>query len=110
MKKFPGAVLLVFLAALAMMSYSCSSGSSSSSGGGFANLDVQYTITGDRVSGNYNTSRTYTDVGAGTDYLELTWFCGNYKGQTHQTVKLTFKKVNNTWVPDSESFSGGSCG
>ena len=110
MKKFQGTVLLVLLAALAMMSYSCNSNSSSSSGGGFANVDVQYTVQGDRVTGNFNTSRTFTDIGAGTDYLELTWFCGNYKGQNHQTIKLTFKKVNNTWVLDSESFTGGSCG
>jgi hypothetical protein len=83
---------------------------SSSSGGGFANVDVQYTIIGNTITNNANEARDYTDPLNGTDYRILTWFCGNYQGGQKQRVQLTFKKTNNTWVLDSTAISGGSCG
>lgn len=102
-----GLVLLV-----AVLMIGCGS---TSSGGGFANVDVQYSISGDRISHNANESQDYTLPGVGTDYRKLTWFCGNYvdsRGNQYQRsrVELTFKKSNNTWVLDKEEFSGGSCG
>lgn len=106
MKKIQAVLFLVLLSALGLSLYACGS---SSSGGGFANVDVQYTVSGDQITHNANTSRTYTIPGVGTDFWELTWFCGNYKGQTRAGVKLTFKKVNNTWVLDQEDITGGSC-
>jgi hypothetical protein len=83
---------------------------SSSSGGGFGNVDVQYSISGESISHNANESQDFSIPGTGTDYRKLTWFCGNYKGQQRSRVELTFKKVNNTWALDKEVFSGGSCG
>ena len=108
MKKIQLIALLGLLAALALVIYACGS-SSSSGGGGFANVTVQYTVSGDKITHNANTSRTYTLPGVGTDYWELDWFCGNYNGQTNKTVKLTFRKDNNTWVLDKEEILGGSC-
>ncbi|MBI5585055.1 MAG: hypothetical protein HY892_14680 [Deltaproteobacteria bacterium] len=106
MKKIHLATLFVLLMALGLLIYACGS---SSSGGGFANTTVQFTVNGDKITHNANESRAFTIPGVGTDFLELTWFCGNYKNQTNKTVKLTFKKVNNTWELDKEEFSGGSC-
>ena len=82
---------------------------SSSSGGGFANVDVQYTVSGSSISHNANEARDYTIPTAGTDYRELTWFCGNYDGDRSKKITLTFKKTNNTWVLDKKDVSGGSC-
>jgi hypothetical protein len=106
MKKNHPGVLLFILLALGLWMYACNS---TSSGGGFSNVTVQYAVNGDKITHNANESRTYTVPTAGTDYWELTWFCGNYKDQTYKTIKLTFKKVNNTWVLDKEDYSGGSC-
>jgi hypothetical protein len=83
---------------------------SSSSGGGFANEDVQFTVTGDTISHNANEARDFRDPLTGTDFRVLTWFCGNYKGNQKQRVQVTFKKTNNTWVLDKEDISDGSCG
>jgi hypothetical protein len=88
----------------------CSGGSSSSGGGGFANVDVQYTVTGNTISHNANEARDFTDPLTGTDFRVLTWFCGNYQGSQKQRVQLTFKKTNNIWVLDGTAISGGSCG
>jgi hypothetical protein len=106
MKKIPMLIWIGLLTGLVLMIYACGS---SSSGGGFANVNVQYAVNGDKITHNANESRTYTIPGVGTDFWELTWFCGNYNGQTNKTVKLTFKKSNNTWVLDREDISGGSC-
>jgi hypothetical protein len=83
---------------------------SSSSGGGFANVDVQYTISGTTITHNANESRDFTVPTQGTDFRVLTWFCGNYKGNEKKQVQLTFKKSNNTWVLDKEEINGGNCG
>jgi len=100
-----GALGLVLLVTVLMIG--CGS---TSSGGGFANVDVQYSISGNNISHNANESLDFTVPGAGTDYRKLTWFCGNYKGNQRSRVELTFKKANNTWVLDKEDFGGGSCG
>lgn len=100
-----GALALVLLVAVLMIG--CGS---TSSGGGFANVDVQYTISGDRITHNANESQDYFIPGPNTDYRKLTWFCGNYKDHQRSRVELTFKKDNNTWVSDKEEYSGGSCG
>ncbi len=99
-----GALGLVLLVAVLMIG--CGS---TSSGGGFANVDVQYSISGDRITHNANESQDYTLPGVGTDFRKLTWFCANYKDHQRSRVELTFKKSNNTWVLDKEDFSGGSC-
>ena len=100
-----GALGLVLLVTVLMIG--CGS---TSSGGGFANVDVQYSISGNNISHNANESLDFTVPGAGTDYRKLTWFCGNYKGNQRSRVELTFKKANNTWVLDKEDLGGGSCG
>jgi len=100
-----GALGLVLLVAVLMIG--CGS---TSSGGGFANVDVQYTITGDKISHNANEALDFTDPLAGTDYRKLTWFCGNYQGHQKSRVELTFKKSNNIWALDKENYGGGSCG
>lgn len=100
-----GALGLVLLMAALMIG--CGS---TSSGGGFANVDVQYTISGDRISHNANEAQDYFIPGPGTDYRKLTWFCGNYNGHQRSRAELTFKKENNTWVLDKEEYGGGSCG
>jgi len=82
---------------------------SSSSGGGFANVNVQYTVTGDNISHNANQSVDFRDPVAGTDYRYLTWFCGNLDQDQRKQIKLTFKKQNNTWVLDKKDVNGGSC-
>jgi hypothetical protein len=103
--KIKGALGLVLLVAVLMVG--CNS---TSSGGGFSNVDVQYSISGDSISNNANESLDYFVPWAGTDYRKLTWFCGNYKGHQRSRVELTFKKANNTWVLDKEDYGGGSCG
>jgi hypothetical protein len=80
-----------------------------SSGGGYANVNVQYTVSGSSISNNANDSKDFTDPLTGTDYKTLIWYCGNYQGGQKQRVELTFKKVNNTWVLDSTIISGGNC-
>ena len=100
-----GALGLVLLVTVLMIG--CNS---TSSGGGFSNVDVQYSISGDSISNNANESLDFFVPGAGTDFRKLTWFCGNYKGHQRSRVELTFKKSNNTWGLDKEDYSGGSCG
>ena len=65
------------------------------SGGRTGNVTVQYFIIGDQISNNANYPRDYTTAD-GTSYLELTWFCGNYKESQNSLIQLTFKKENNT--------------
>ena len=103
---FIGALGLVLLVAVLMIG--CAG--STDSGGGFANVDVQYTISGESISHNANESPDYFIPGPGTEYRKLTWFCGNYNGHQRSRVELTFKKSNNTWVLDNEVYSGGNCG
>jgi hypothetical protein len=81
----------------------------SSSGSGYANSDVQYTFSGAQITHNANNSLTYTLPGISTDYWDLTWFCGNNKDHRSKTIRVTFKKVNNTWVLNREDISGGAC-
>jgi hypothetical protein len=83
---------------------------SSSSGGGFANVDVLYTVNGDNISHNANQSVDFRDPLTGTDFRYLTWFCGNLDQDQRKQIKLTFKKTNNTWVLDKKDVNGGSCG
>jgi predicted small secreted protein len=97
------ALLLCFVVILA----GCNN--SSSSGGGFANVDVQYTVSGNTIIHNANTSRDITIPTQGTDFRILTWFCGNFEGDQNKQIELTFKKMNNTWVRDKKDVSGGNC-
>jgi hypothetical protein len=110
MKKVSVLAVTVLLLGLILILVNCSGGSSSSGGGGFANVDVQYTVTGNTITNNANTAQDFTDPLTGTDSRVLTWFCGNYQGSQKQRVQLTFKKTNNTWVLDHTDISGGSCG
>ena len=87
----------------------CGSSGSSSSGGGFQNVDVQYTVSGNTIIHNANTSRDITIPTQGTDFRILTWFCGNFEGDQNKQIELTFKKTNNTWVRDKKDVSGGNC-
>jgi hypothetical protein len=96
----------VLLLGFALILAGCNS---SSSGGGFANVDVQYTVSGSSITHNANQARDYTIPTVGTDYRELTWFCGNYDGDRNKKITLTFKKQNNTWVLDRKDVNGGSC-
>ena len=107
MKRTQILIAAALLLGLALVLAGCNS--SSSSGGGFANVTVQYTISGSTIIHNANTSRDYTIPTQGTDFRELTWFCGNFEGDTNKQIKLTFKKTNNTWVFDKKDVSGGSC-
>jgi hypothetical protein len=107
MKKIAILSATVFLLGLILFMVRCGS---SSSGGGFSNVDVQFTVNGDQISHNANEARDFRDPIAGTDFRVLTWFCGNYQGNQRQRVQLTFKKTNNVWVLDSTAISGGSCG
>lgn len=104
-KEIHGALGLILLLVVTMIGCNLTS-----SGGGFANVDVLFTITGDRISHNANEALDYTDPVAGTDYRRLTWFCGNYQGRQRSRVELTFKKSNNTWALDRENYGGGNCG
>jgi hypothetical protein len=83
---------------------------STSSGGRFGNVDVQYSILGDRITHNPNESQDYFIPGPGTEYKKLTWFCENYNGHLRSRVELNFKKSNNTYELDNESYGSGSCG
>ena len=83
---------------------------STSSGGGFANVDVQYTISGDNITHNANEAQNYFIPGPGDEYRKLTWFCGNFKDHSRSRVELHFLKSGNTFVLDREEYSGGSCG
>lgn len=107
MKKVLTLTVCALFLGLALILAGCGS---SSSGGGFANVDVQYTVTGDKISHNANESRDFRDPLVGTDFRELTWFCGNYKGDQKKKVVLTFKNSNNTWILDKENVTGGNCG
>jgi hypothetical protein len=107
MKKVAILAATAFLLGLILFMVRCGS---SSSGGGFANVDVQFTVNGTTITHNANESRDFTDPLVGTDFRVLTWFCGNYQGNQRQRVQLTFKKTNNVWVLDSTAISGGSCG
>jgi hypothetical protein len=96
-----------FLLGLTLFLAGCGS---SSSGGGFANVDVQYTVSGDKITHNANESRDFRDPLAGTDFRILTWFCGNLDQDRNKEIKLTFKKTNNTWFLDKKDVGGGNCG
>jgi hypothetical protein len=107
MKKAPCLGATVLLLGLVFILAACNS---SSSGGGFANVDVQFQISGNTITHNANEARDFTVPTQGTDFRILTWFCGNYKGNEKKQVQLTFKKSNNTWVLDKEEITGGNCG
>lgn len=104
-KEIHGALGLILLLVVTMIGCNLTS-----SGGGFANVDVLYTVTGSNISHNANEALDYTDPVAGTDYRKLTWFCGNYQGNQRSRVELIFKKTNNIWVLDKTNISGGNCG
>jgi hypothetical protein len=107
MKKVSILVVTVLLLGLVLFLARCGS---SSSGGGFANVDVQFQVVGNDIIHNANTAVNNRDPISGTDTRVLTWFCGNYQGNTRQKVVLTFKLTNNTWVLDHTDISGGNCG
>lgn len=107
MKKTSILAAIVLLSGLVLFLVRCGS---SSSGGGFAAVDVQYTVNGNTISHNANEARDFRDPISGTDFRVLTWYCGNYRGNQRQRVQLTFKLTNNTWFLDREDISGGSCG
>jgi hypothetical protein len=108
MKKW--SIVAAVAALLLVLVFTINNCGSSSSGGGFANVDVQYTVNGDTISHNANEARDYRDPLSGADYRTLTWFCGNYQGNQKKKVVLTFKKTNNSWVLDGTTISDGSCG
>jgi hypothetical protein len=108
MKKVPILSALALLFGFALILAGCNN--SSSSGGGFANVDVQYTVSGNNITHNANQSVDFRDPLSGTDYRYLTWFCGNLDQDRNKQIKLTFKKQNDTWVLDKKDVSGGSCG
>lgn len=99
-----GALGLVLLVAVLM------TGCPSTKSGGYSNKDVQYTISGDRISNNADNDYPYYIPGPGTNYEQLTWYCGNYNGHQRSKVVLTFKESNGTWVLDKEEYGSGSCG
>ena len=107
MKKVPILTATALLLGFALILVGCGS---SSSGGGFDNVDVHYTVSGDKITHNANQSVDYTIPTVGTEYRELTWFCGNFEGDQNKQIKLIFKKQNNTWVLDKKNVNGGSCG
>jgi len=106
MKKAKILTAAALLLGLALILAGCNS---SSSGGGFANVNVQYTVNGENISHNANQAVDFRDPVAGTDYRYLTWFCGNLDQDQRKQIKLTFKKTNNTWVLDKKDVNGGSC-
>jgi hypothetical protein len=106
MKKVKILTAAALLLGLALILAGCNS---SSSGGGFANVNVQYTVNGENISHNANQAVDFRDPVAGTDYRYLTWFCGNLDQDQRKQIKLTFKKTNNTWVLDKKDVNGGSC-
>jgi hypothetical protein len=107
MKKVPILSAMALLFVFVLILAACNS---STSGGGFSNVDVKYTVTGDTINHNANQSVDFRDPLAGTDFRFLTWFCGNFEGDRNKQIKLTFKKQNNTWVLDKKEVNGGSCG
>lgn len=107
MKKGSIPYVPAFLLGFTLILMGCSS---SSSGGGFANVDVHYTISGDKITHNANESVDFRDPLAGTDYRYLTWFCGNLDQDRKKQIKLTLKKTNDTWVLDKKEVNGGICG
>jgi hypothetical protein len=107
MKKIYIPALALFLLGLALFLVRCVG--STSSGGGFANVNVEYQISGGSISHNANQSQDIRNP-FGDDLRVLTWFCGNYRGGQRQRVDLTFKKRNNTWELDKEEFGSGTCG
>ncbi len=106
MKKVPILTAATLLLGFALILAGCNS---SSSGGGFANVNVQYTINGDSISNNANESVDFRDPVSGTDFRTLNWFCGNLDQDQRKRITLTFKKTNNTWVLDKKDVGGGSC-
>jgi hypothetical protein len=106
MKKVQILTATALLLGFALILAACNSSTSS---GGFANADVQYTVTGDKITHNANQSVDFRDPLTGTDFRYLTWFCGNYEGDRNKQIKLTFKKQNNTWVLDKKEVNGASC-
>jgi hypothetical protein len=106
MKKAQIVTAVALLLGFALILAGCNS---SSSGGGFANVDVKYTVTGDTISHNANQAVDFRDPLSGTDYRYLTWFCGNLDQDQKKQIKLTFKKSNNTWILDKKDVSGGTC-
>lgn len=94
------AVMLLF--ALLMSCHSTSSG-------GKSEKIVVYEVRGYDIYHNADDSRDWTDHIKGTDYRELTWYCGNYKGFVRHKVILRFKKANDTWMLDQESMDDGNC-
>jgi hypothetical protein len=102
----PAAALLL---GFALILAGCGSSGSSTSGGGFQNVDVQFTVSGSSISHNANTARDITVPTQGTEFRILTWFCGNFEGDQRKQIDLTFKKTNNTWVRDKKDVSGGAC-
>ena len=107
MKKVPILSAMALLFGFVLILAGCNS---STSGGGFSNVEVQYSVTGDKITHNANQSVDFRDPVAGTDFRFLTWFCGNFEGDRNKQIKLTFKKQNNTWVLDKKEANGGSCG
>ena len=99
-------LLGLLLVAVGMLPLGCGD---SSSGGGFANVKVQYTISGNQITHNANTSRDYYIPISGTDYKELTWFCGDYQDHSRSRVEITFKKSDNTWLLERVDYGSGSC-
>ncbi len=107
MKRTQILIATALLLGLALVLTGCNN--SSSSGGGFANVDVQFQVSGNTIIHNANTSRDVTIPTQGTDFRILTWFCGNFEGDQRKQIEITFKKTNNTWVRDSKNVTGGSC-
>ena len=62
MKKVPILSAMALFLGFALILAGCNS---SSSGGGFANVDVQYTVTGDKITHNANQSVDFRDPGGG---------------------------------------------
>jgi hypothetical protein len=81
----------------------------STSSGGKSEKNVVYEVRGYDIYNNADDSRDWTDHIRGTDYRELTWYCGNYKGFVRHKVILRFKKANDTWMLDQEEMKEGNC-
>jgi hypothetical protein len=81
----------------------------STSSGGKSEKNVEYLIRGYDIYHNADDSRDWTDHLRGTDYKELTWYCGNYKGFVRHKVVLRFMKSNDTWILDQETMDNGNC-
>ncbi len=92
MKKVTILTAAALLLGFALILAGCGSSGSSSSGGGFANVDVQYTVSGSTISHNANTSRDITVPTQGTDFRILTWFCGNFEGDLRKQIEHHLQK------------------